>query len=452
MRSLRIRCGLALLLALAGGSRVLHAQPSILGSEDDPRETTRYVWWRRENVLDVMAGPSLIGAQWRVGASIGLNVDTRSVAARLSGSLHEGIYGLYEPDVNQLYDVLRLIEFARYNPPANSSFYFRIGPINRLTLGTGHVVNFHNSNMAWDDRTVGAESRWDVGPLQLSAFTDDLLLRTVMGGRAAIHPLGMLRDPQVRSVSVAFSYVTDRATWRDSVPDLTAYNVDAEMNLLTSGDIVLSPFASYAWYSHYGQGIGVGADLWSLNFIDLARFRFRFALYYNGDRFIPGYVGSFYMVNNTQDRIVNSVELLEGGEAEHLVGLTLGDAVGGNDLVTELRLLLFERFEFWYYFRRHYGIQRLSEYHLRLFIRVQDRLKLDVGLDRGDLSGFLSLFSRLSDQTGLVFNMEYRLIGPLWTYVRSRYTYEQVGQDLLNGDRYVVQRRFEPMVGVRFSF
>lgn len=452
MRSIQVRYGVALLLLAVFGIRSLHAQPSVLGSEDDPRENTKYVWWKRENTFDVMAGPSLIGAQWRAVGSVGLNIDSRSVTARLSGTLRQGVYGVYEPDLNQLYDALRLIEFARYNPPANSSFYLRFGPISRLTLGTGHVVNFHNSNIVWDDRTVGAESRWNLGALHVSAFTDDLLLRGMMGGRAAIHPLQALRDPQFRSLSAGFSYVTDRSTWGDSLPDLTAYNVDVGLDLLNSGDIVLSPFASYAWYSHYGRGIGVGADLWSLNFIDLARFRFRFALYYNGDRFIPGYVGSFYMVNNTRDRIVNSIDIPEIGQQEPLIGLALDDAVGGNDLVTELRLLLFERFEFWYYFRRHYGSQRLSEYHLRLFVQAQNRFRLDVGLDRGDLSGFLSLFSQLSEQTGLVFNTEYRLVGPFWIHIRSRYTYEQVGQEPESGARYVVQRRFEPMMGVRVNF
>lgn len=427
------------------------AQPASFGSSDDPMEEIQHVWWNRQNRLDLLAGPSLIGPQWRAASGIELNLDTRSITARLSGRVRAGIYGEYEPDINEPYDVLRLIQFARYNPPRDSPFYFRIGPINRLTLGTGHVVNFHNSWASWDDRTVGAETQWYGEHLKFSAFTDDVLFDGVVGGRAATTPLGFVRDARLRSLTLGFSYVTDLPTLRDTLAELTAYNLDASLNLLDAGEIVLSPFASFAWYSQYGKGIGIGADLWSLNFIDLARFRFRFALYYNGDQFIPGYIGSFYTVHNTRDRIVNSLDFLGDEQQDRVVGLTLSDAAGGNDLVTELRLLLLRRFEIWYYFRRHYGSQSLSEYHLRLFVQARDRLELSAGLDRGDLRGFSSLFGKLGDQTTLTFDVEYRLAGLLWTYIRSRYAYEQIGSSMSGDARYLVQRRFEPMVGFRFN-
>lgn len=425
------------------------AQPASFGSSDDPREESHDEWWNRQNRLDLQVGPSLIGPQWRAASGFELNLDTRSLTARLSGRIRAGIYGEYEPDINEPYDILRLVEFARYNPPRNSPFYVRAGLINRLTLGTGHIVNFHNSWAAWDDRTIGAETQWYGQHLQVSAFTDDVLFDGVAGGRAAVTPLAFVPDARLRTLTLGFSYVTDLQTRGDTHPELAAYNVDASVNLFDAGDIVLSPFATFAWYSQYGKGIGIGADLWSMNFIDFARFRFRFALYYNGDQFIPGYIGSFYTVHNTRDRIVNTVNFLEEQENERLVGLALGDAVGGNDLVTELRLLLLRRFELWHYFRRHYGSQALSEYHLRLFVQTRDRLNLSVGLDRGNLRGFSSLFGKLGDQTTLFFDAEYRFAGPFWTYIRSRYAYEQIGEAPSGGARYLVQRRFEPMVGFR---
>src|SRR5690606_11444756 len=157
------------------------------------------------------------------------------------------------------------------------------------------------------------------------------------------------------------------------------------------------------------------------------RFRLRLALYYNGRSFIPGYIGSFYAVNNPGARIVQAADYLEGNRTVDYAGVALSEAAGGNDLETELRLLVFERLEFWYYFRRHYGTQHLSEYHLRLFLRATDKLRLDTGIDRGGLLGFLTLFNDLNDQTALVFGLDYRIAGPFWTFIRSRYTYERVG-------------------------
>ncbi|HEX7070209.1 MAG TPA: hypothetical protein VF190_05370, partial [Rhodothermales bacterium] len=151
-------------------------------------------------------------------------------------------------------------------------------------------------------------------------------------------------------------------------------------------------------------------------------------------------------------RIANSRDYLEGERIIDPVGSLIEHGVGGSDLVTELRLLFFERFEFWYYFRRHYGVLPLSEYHLRLFMSAADRFRVDLGLDRGGLTGFFSLFKKLNDQTALVFNVDYHVGGHMWVFLRSRYTFERVFESETGVVYYLVQRRFEPLGGFRVTF
>ncbi len=445
----------ALLSAAAIGAATLpgaaRAQtPVFFGSSDDPREHEQRFWWERDQVLDVMGGFSLIGAQWRTATGFALNVATRPFTARFSGALRAGIYGTYRPDIDEAYDALRLVEYVRLPLQPRSRFYLRAGPIERMRLGTGHVVDFFNSRVAWDERTVGVETMWRTRPLEAAVFTDNVLLDGVTGARVALSPLFFARNYRARSLQLGFNYTTDLAPRPPGVPRLTAYNLDARFDAFRSGALTLSPFVSVAWFDGFGNGLFFGADLHSENFIDLARFRFRLALQYNSKRFIPSYFDAFYTVNNLHARILRTEDVGDAA-GETFAGVALGDADGGNDIVTELRLYLFSGFEFWYAFRRHYGSQALSTYHLRLYLRAR-RFSLYIGQDRGGLRSFFSLLNDLGDQSALVFRTDYRFFRHFRIYVRARYTYERIGDGADGTERYLVQRRFEPLTGIRMTF
>ncbi len=428
------------------------AQPIAFGAADDPREQIQRVWWRRESTLYAMGGFSLIAAQWRGAGNLTLDLVTRAVTARLGGTLRAGYYGDYGPDTDEPYDLLRLVEFVRYNPPRAHRVHLRAGLIDRMRLGVGHVVNFFNSSIAWDERTVGAEFIWQGQAAELAVFSDNVLFDGVAGGRAAIRPLAFTRPRALRTMQLGLNYVTDLAPRLPDVRRLEAYSVDLQFDLFKSGDIAFAPYASYAWYPAFGDGVGFGADLYSRPFLDLFSFRLRLGLFYNSPGFIPGFVGAFYTIHNPQARILDTDTASEMPEDQRLAGVRLDESLGANDLLTELHLSISQNFEFWYAFRRHYGPQRLSELHLRLFLRAADDLRLEVGIDRGGLAGFFSIFSKVDDLSALVFGTDYRLAGPLWLFLRARYSYERIDGGDDHAQRYLVQRRFEPMTGLRFTF
>ncbi|ARA92214.1 hypothetical protein AWN76_002825 [Rhodothermaceae bacterium RA] len=313
---------------LFGMPGAVPAQPVAFGAWDDPSEQLQEVWWRRESSLDVMSGLSLIAAQWRGAASLSANLVTRPVTARLRGTVRAGTLGRYRPDLDEPYDALRLLEFMRFTPPRRSTTHVRIGLINRTRLGTGHLMDFYRSDMAWDERTVGAElyHAWRFGAIE--ALTDNLLLDRVVGGRLMLQPLGWTGSPRFGSLRLGVSYVTDLQTHRADARPLIGYNVDASFDAFNSGSIVLQPFASVAWYRHQGRGLAFGATVDSPNFIDLARFHLRMVLYYSGEAFIPGYFGAFYTVHNPHARILNGERFLADSTAQRVVGVPLEAARG----------------------------------------------------------------------------------------------------------------------------
>ncbi len=435
---LRPRHNIVLLLFLTLAPTAFAQQGAPFGHVMDLRERLQRDWWRRDQTVMAVGGLSLIGAQWRGAGSLTLEAVTRRASARIGGTLRAGPLGDYGPDVDEWYDLVRLVEFVRLNTREEDPLFVRVGLLDALRLGPGHVVNFFSSSVAWDERTVGTELRWSGSVLDAVAFADNVFLDGVAGGRLALTPPGRSSGRALPSVTIGANYVTDREHGLDS------YSADIRIDLFESGNIFFSPFASYARYRGYGNGLAVGADIYSDGFLDLLHFDFRVAAFYNGRQFIPGYFGSFYQVSNTVARIAQSSDTAEPA------GTSLVESAGATDLLVEFRLAFYRDFSLWYYFRRHFGSQRLGEFHLRLFLHASDGLRIELGIDRGGLGNLLTVLGDFGDLSALVFGTHYRLAGPLYVHATARYSFERL--DVLDEARYLVQRRFEPMTGLRLRF
>lgn len=425
------------------------AQPVNFGSADDPYETIPPHWWLRQSNVDVMGGVSLIGAQWRSAANVSATLLTRDTALRLAGTLRAGVFGVRDNDTDELYDLVRLVEYAKYQPSRASRFHLRAGTTDRMRLGNGHLVNFYSSRAVWDDRRVGAEVAWQSRSFVLQAFTGDIRLETVTGGRAQLKPFNWSRSERLRSVRMALSGVHDKQDL-DGVESFRALSGDVQMTGANIGDILVSPFLSVAMIEDFGHGWGVGIDTGADNFVDLARFHLRLAYYRNTDDFVTGYVGSFYEVANPGARILQSEDIDSDEPAGLAANTPLAEIEASSEFITEIRIAFFDRFEIWSSFKRNFGSQALSEYHLRAFFSTQ-KLKVQLSQDRGGLRGIFSLLNDLGDETSMTFRTEYEVTSLLWMFVTARYSYEERATE--DGVRtFAVERRFEPMTGFRFRF
>ena len=452
---------------LPGGGHEASAQPVNFGSADDPREPGRRAPWEAERHVGLWTGPSLVGPQWRGQLTAVAAYTGPNYAGRLKGTFHGGLYGSYEDDTDETYDLVRLLDFVRYvRSDETLSLYGRAGPIQHMTLGpAGHLVNFFRSNIAYDERTVGLEAFAQTPRFSLGLFTDDVRLKGATGGRFATRPFAgtsfAATRPALASAEIGLTAVTDLGLrseiYADSLQPPTAFALDARYDVLDRGGVSLSPFASAATLLHYGWGLGAGAAVSSENFADLARFALRLGLFYSSNQFTPGAFGPFYTINNLRARLSAEAAAAEDAPGERSVATPLADVASSPGWRLGLRLLFFERFELTSSYYGHLGDQDLSRYHLRLFYRTPAGTRLYVRLDRAGLDHVFSVFSAADDQTAVTFNADYRLpfnLGPagVWAHLRTRYTFEQWSANRAsNMRRFIPQRRFEPSIGVRMQ-
>ncbi len=387
--------------------------------------------WQTHRQISGMAGFSLIGAQWRGVALLNLEIASYPFGVKLRGDMRQGPLGRYNPDWDEAYDLLRLIQFARVQ---TDHLYVRVGPIQDLRLGIGHVVNHYRSSTSWDARTVGLELAWTRGAFHFSGFTADVLLDNLVGGRVSL-------DLPYTS-RLGANYVNHSPT------ELTAWSIDFESELFETARIAFAPYASYAWYTKFGDGLAFGADVRGTDFLDIMNFRLRVGAFYSSRHFIPGYIGSLFSVSNHRNRIVRGDSDLDRIEPKDFTGLTLREASGVNDLLTEFELQIGQSFWIASSWRRHFGSQPLSEFYFRLFMRSGAFDHLEIGVDRLGERILTDIFTDFSEQSALLFATVIRVQSSIFLQAEARYTFEPVGSGL----HYLVQRRFEPTLGIQINF
>ena len=423
-------------------------QPFFFGSADAPDEAVAETWWQRQASVEVRGGVSLIGPQWRGAVGLDAAYARPHLSARLGGSVNAGPMGVYEKDFDEPYDALRLVRYVRYDPGREGRVYARVGPLQHVRLGTGHLVSFFSGQTAWDRRTAGAEVAFRLPHLALDAFAEDVRLRGLAGGYARLTPRLGKPGSLLRSVQLGGTYVRDLSAQRRHA---TAYGLDLSLDLIQTGDFDVRPYVSAARIHDYGEGLAVGLALENLNFLDAARLQARLALTYSGRRFLPGYFGALYTVQNPGARIVDSAGYLADEARQDTIGVGLASVRGGSGFITELRVLLFGRVQLWHQFYRHYGLQPLSSHHFRAYFQVPEQVEFGLGIDREGLRDFLSLFNQINDQSALVLTGRYRAFGPVVVGLDARYTFERLNRRA-GQDRFLVQRRFEPYAAFRLLF
>ena len=445
---LRLLAPLLLVVPVLVSAQPVPVSPFDFGSGDNPTEiitrTARGTAFR----VDGFGGPSYIGVRWRTGFGIDADAAAGPLSVGLSGRLRIGDSGIYDPDVDETYDLLRLLRYARLDPTTTLPVYARIGPLANASLRTGHLVHSFQTSTAWDERTVGAEVAAHFPFVRLAAFADDVRLGGVVGGSATAFPFRQAAGPQLRSLQIGAAAVTDLRLPSDLAP--TALSLDARFAALRVGDFALSPFATYARYLEYGSGFGAGAEFASEELIGLGRVGATLGLFFSGEQFIPGYFNAFYSVSNAEARIWNA-DAFYRDVADETVGTPLADAQGGTSAYFRLRALVFRAFELATYVRRDYSDDPLSEAGLRLVVSPGGGtpLRLVFDVQRQGRTSFWSLFGDFRDQNTLTFHLDYAITGPAWIFIRSRYGYRRVADGPDGSERYLVERRFEPFAGVR---
>ena len=436
---------LAAVAALAGPAA---AQPLPFGSGDDLFEAART---GADGVTDGVAvglfgGAAYLPDTWRGAVRAEASARRGPLGAAVAATLHPSAGGFYGPEADEAYDVLRAVEYVRLDRVPGQPLYARLGPTQNVTLGAGALARGYRTTTAWDERTLGVEAAVTVGRVSVAGFADDVRLGGVVGGEVEVRtarrvgPLGGLRltvgavhDLGLRGDSALTGL---EATLRG---DLTGGRFAAD------APFSLTPFVTVAGYDGRGRTLGVGADLAAFRFSETLTAGARVAVFASSGRFVPGHVGPFYAVSNAEERIVSGLD----AEGNDVGGVRLDSLRAGVDVVVDMRFLAFGRVEVSQHVRRHVGADRASAYGLRLAARLPNRARAELAIERQGFRGLWSLLRGTGDESALVLDIAAPVGRGAQAFVRSRYGYRRLDAAVFGADRFLAERRFEPLVGVR---
>ena len=431
------------------------AQPLAFGSSDDLFERGGGGDRPDGAELAVWVGPAYLDA-WRGGLGARLDAGQGRASLGLEDSVHPAAGGLYDPELDEPYDLARALRYLRLNPTAQRRVYARLGPAERVTLGEGSLVRGFSTTAAPDESTVGLEAAAEVGRVRVAGFASDVRLRGVVGAevnartRLGLGPLGDL------GVGAAVVHDLDGPFSGDS--SLTGVELSVRAELVDDPAFSVGPYAHATTLLGRGRALGGGLEARAPNLGNAARARARVGVVVHGAGFQTGAVGPLYAVQNERDRIVVADAYYDDVPGVVAAGTPLDSARAGVDVVFDLRILAFGRAELMQHLRRHIGPDRGSAYGARLAVRGPGDSRLELGVERQGFRGVFALFGSLGEQNRLTLDLE-APIGAARVFVRSRYGYRLLRDDrpLFDGaptvgeDRYLVERRFEPFVGVRFD-
>ncbi len=431
------------------------AQPVAFGSADDPLEVGSSFSPRDQTRAAAYVGPAYLPDTWRGALRAEAYLMRGRLSAGLGATVHPGAGGLYGPEADDLEDLARAVEYIRWNATAGRRSYARLGPTQQVTLGSGALVRRYRTTTAWDERALGVEGAVDGRRVRLAGFVDDVLgLDGVVGGeasvqtRASVGPLDGLRATLALVHDLGGAGVSGDSS-------LTGGELTVSGRYGRTGPLALRPFATHARYLGHGSTLGGGVEVGVDNLGDALRANAMAAVFVSTDDFVPGHVGPFYAISNATDRIVDDASFFSLG-ADALAGTQLDSVGTGVDVVLDLRVVAFGRLELSQHLRRHIGDERASAFSLRLAGRLPGQGRLAFELERQDFRGFLDLLGDLGALNSLTLDVQLPVGSSGVAYVRSRYGYRRLTADdgpaYADGPaRFLVERRFEPLVGLRVS-
>lgn len=447
-----LRIALVVLVALAAGHVAL-GQPPAFGSADDPMELGASPTSPDRIEVSGYAAPTFVRSGWRLGIRGEATILDGPFSASVGGDLHPGGGGFYPREADDPYDLLRLIRYVRLQPrEGGGAAYARIGPLENATLGAGLLARRYRTTAAWDERRVGAEVTVGGPTARASAFIGDITGGSVAGAEVQVGT--GLSVARVRNLRLTIGAVHDLSLPLTGDSSYTGIEATLRGALFEQDGFEFGPYVSYARVLGKGGGLGIGVGLEAPDLSNVLRTHARFGFAFYGDAFIPGHVGPFYSVGGGQQRIVDSDSFFDGGPTFEFAGTPVDSAQGGVSLISDLRAVAFGRFEGLIYTRRHFGPRPLTAASLRLAARFGDGTRFELGVEKQGFRSLLSLFGGdLGEENTLLLDIATPVeqLGGAHVFVRSRYGYRRV--DAIDGtDSYLVERRFEPFVGVRRRF
>ncbi|MEM8601286.1 MAG: hypothetical protein AAGF99_15310 [Bacteroidota bacterium] len=437
------------------------AQPLTFGHAADPLEVPqqRTFGTVAQSEIALLAGPSFIDDRWRAFGG----VEARLVTGRLGAGVlvpgRTGVTGVYQEDYDEPYDALRRLLHLRLNPTPTSPLYLRLGPIEHLRLGTGHLLDGFATTAAWEERTLGVEAAARVGAVSLAGFLEDVRLNGLVGGQVAVRPLRRLPGAFGRlQLTLEGTYDLTTAELRASAPaDSVALPLalGATLQAPLRGEVfTVGPYATGAYQWERGGSAEIGLEAMAVRFADLVDLHARLGLYgfESGVRVAP--FDAFYPLTR-RGEIVQADPFFETPGRPRTPARFAADSIeAGGGLLFDVQIRLGESLLLAQTLRLPTDGQPLGAHRLRAAYATSQGLRFVFAFERGGvrkLSDIVQGFD--ADLTTLRFDVDYPVTRRIVARMRARYGFRRLPSDpLALPDAYLVERRFEPMVGLRYRF
>lgn len=396
-------------------------------------------------------GPAYINDGWRGGLRGEMEAQVDRVSLGLSGTLHPTASRLFShEEVDPLYDAVRTLRYLRWNPTASSSTYARLGPLDHVTLGAGHLVRRYRTTAAWEERTVGAEAATRFGAVSAAAFLGD-----VRGGGAAGAQMEIQTDLDVGPVRNIRLHLGAARTALTGTASLIGTEAMLSGDVFRESDLALSPFVSLARWVGRGAGIGLGVNLEADNLANTVGGRLRAALFLSSDGFAPSHVGPLAQVSVGGARVVRPESFYDtdGPATLDLAGTPLHDVRAGADLVLEADLLRFGLLSVGSHLRRHIGRDRRSTFGVYTLLQTPGGTRFQFDVERHGFRSMFDLFGDMEPLSTLTLDVTIPLRQDLVVDLRSRYGYRRLrsAEAETESPRFLAERRFEPFGGLRIT-
>lgn len=198
--------------------------------------------------------------------------------------------------------ILRAIRYLRLGQKYDS-YFFRVGSLDRASLGNGFLVWNYNNASNYEKRKMGLTADVDFDFAGFETVWSSVGTSNMRGANVFIRPLKLanVNAPVLDKLRLYSTYVRDSqvsagttVAGTDSLASLSAYGFGADLFWLDFPFVKSSIYGDYSKFENFGDGQAVGVNLIFPEFIGLFGLAAKFERRFLGGQFIPGLFGPLY--------------------------------------------------------------------------------------------------------------------------------------------------------------
>jgi len=223
-------------------------------------------------------------------------------------------YRIRKDDWNELSDWLTIVRYFRYGHKFDEKnmFYARFGDLGSAYIGHATIVSNYLNTISWNQFKPGLQFDLYTPWGGFETIADDISKPGLMGLRLFIRPLSFVFGSKnyFSNFALGASVIGDIKAKHKVLPEnesdkpsvvnknLLFYAFDAEFKIFRNKYITILPYTDFNFIKNAGHGFHFGIDTRLHIPLSGAYFRFKPEYRMLGDKYMPTYFDSMYMVSN----------------------------------------------------------------------------------------------------------------------------------------------------------